>query len=301
MKIYSPLTGSDDVTLLKKIQSKQLIRDWERDLHIDVAEELQGNREIYLYRCNQTQLKFFAPFNIAGSGELYKKLQNIEHYYMPHRWEHKIALKDLSDCKEVIEIGAAWGYFVKSGREAGLNIRGIELNESAVLAAQSQKLPVEHLDLKDAAVLYQESLDAVCSFQVLEHVPNPKDFIDWSLKMLKPGGKLICCVPNSDSFLKHQYNLLDLPPHHMSLWSTFSFKSLEAIFPIKLEKAILEPLASYHTAGYLSAYRDYFRSKSLASGIVLNRYTLPIYRKILNSGLRVFLTGQSLYVQFRKV
>jgi 2-polyprenyl-3-methyl-5-hydroxy-6-metoxy-1,4-benzoquinol methylase len=301
MKVLSPLTNSDDVTLLKIIQSEQLIQDWERDFQINIVEEFNGNKEIYLYKCNQTQLKFFAPFNIAGSGELYKKLQQTGHYYLPDRWEHKIALKNLSGHQKVIEIGSAYGYFIKSGLEAGLDIRGIELNEAAVLAAQNQKLPVEYLDLKEAAVLYRESLDAVCSFQVLEHVSNPKDFISWSLDMLKPGGKLIYCVPNSDSFLKYQYNLLDLPPHHMALWSVASFQSLETLFPIKLEKTILEPLASYHVAGYLSAYRDYFYDQHPVSSIFLNRYTLPLYKRIFNAGLRFFLTGQSLYVQFRKV
>ncbi|PSB25980.1 class I SAM-dependent methyltransferase [Stenomitos frigidus] len=301
MKIYSPLTGSDDVTLLKTIQSEQLVRDWARDFQIDITEELHGNKEIYLYKCNQTQLKFFTPSNIAGSGELYKKLQRTSHYYMPDRWEHKIALKDLSDCQKVIEIGSAWGYFVKSGREIGLEIRGIELNEAAALFAQGQNIPIERLDLREAAILYKESLDAVCSFQVLEHVTNPKDFIDWSLQMLKPGGKLICCVPNSDSFLKYQYNLLDLPPHHMTLWSAGSFKSLESLFPIKLEKTVIEPLAPYHTEGYLSAYRDHLRSKHPTGKVFLNRFTLPVFRKILNAGVSFFLTGQSLYVQFRKI
>jgi 2-polyprenyl-3-methyl-5-hydroxy-6-metoxy-1,4-benzoquinol methylase len=301
MKIHSPLTHSDDVTLLKTIQSEQLIQDWKRDFQIDIAEELHGNKEVHLYRCNQTQLKFFAPFDIAGSGELYKKLQQTGNYYMPDRWEHKVALKKLSSHQKVIEIGSAYGYFVKSGREAGLDIRGIELNEAAVLAAQNQKLPVEYLDLKEAAILYRESLDAVCSFQVLEHVSNPKDFIGWSLEMLKPGGKLIYCVPNSDSFLKYQYNLLDLPPHHMTLWSIAVFKSLEAIFPLKLEKTIFEPLASYHVSGYLSAYRDYLCDQHPVTSIFLNRYTLPVYKRIFNAGLRFFLTGQSLYVQFRKV
>lgn len=301
MKIYSPLTGSSDVTLLKTIQSKQLVQDWKRDFQIDIAKELHGNKEVYLYKCNQTQLEFFVPSNIAASEELYKNLQQGDRYYMPDRWEHRTALKDLTDCQEVLEIGSAWGYFVKSGRESGLNIRGIELNKTAVLAAKNQGLPVEYLDLNEAAIAYRESLDAVCSFQVLEHVSNPKDFIDWSLQMLKPGGKLIYCVPNSDSFIKHQYNLLNLPPHHMTLWTESSFKSLESLFPVKLEKTLFEPLASYHTAGYLSTYRSYFRSKYPASKILFNRFTLFAYEKILNAGARFFLTGQSLYVQFVKV
>lgn len=299
MSFCSPITGNNDVTLLKKLQAKQLIHDW-KHFQIDITEELNRHEEIYLYQCNQTQVKFFTPFDIAGSSKLYEQLQKFDWYYMPNKWEHQLALRDLLGCKDILEVGCASGSFVKSGIDAGLNIKGIELNEAAVTAAQQKNYPVERLDLKEAANLYRESLDGVCSFQVLEHVPNPKDFIKWSIQMLKPGGKLIYCVPNSESFLKYQYNLLDMPPHHMTQWSDGSFRALEKIFSIKLEKVVFEPLAQYHVSSYLAAYSSRFRSASLGK-LLFNGYTLPLYEKCLNLGLRKLLTGQSLYVRFSKV
>ena len=220
---------------------------------------------------------------------------------MADKWEHKLARKDLKECQNVLEIGSAYGDFVKSCLEAGLDIKGIELNEAAVNKAKERKLPVERLDLKEAAELYHESLDGVCSFQVLEHVPNPKEFIDWSIKVLKPGGKLIYCVPNSESFLKYQENLLDMPPHHMTQWSSSSFKALENLFPLKLEKTVFEPLASYHVLGYLSCYGRHLRSISPFGKLLFNRVSIHLYAIFLQMGLRKLLTGQSLYVQFRKI
>ena len=300
MNITSPLTKNQNILLLKTIQAKQLIHDWENNFQIDINNELKSHKKIYLYQCNQTKLKFFAPLDIAGSSRLYEQLQKFDWYYMPNKWEHQVALKDLLDCNDVLEIGSGFGAFVKSGIKAGLSIRGIELNEKAVKNAKKRNLPVEHSNLKEAADFYFESLDGVCSFQVLEHVPNPKEFIDWSIKMLKLGGKLIYCVPNSESFLKYQYNLLDLPPHHMTHWSKSSFEALEKIFPIRLEKVVFEPLAPYHVSEYLSSYRRRFKSTSLGK-LLFNRYSTPIYAKFLDLGLRKFLPGQSLYVQFRKV
>lgn len=299
--LVSPLTDSDDVTILRSFPTKQLIQAWKISFNIDISTELYGCKTIELYQCNKTKLKFFAPVDITGSGKLYEQLQKFDWYYMPDKWEHQVALRDLADCKKIIEVGCASGSFVKLGSEVGLDIRGIELNEAAVLAAQKSNLRVERLDLKEAAHLYWESLDCVCSFQVLEHVPNPKDFINWSMQMLKPGGKLIYCVPNSESFLKYQYNLLDMPPHHMLQWSEVSFKALENIFPIKLEKVIYEPLPSYHVSGYLTAYSGHFQALSPFGKLAFNRYTLPLYEKFINFGLRKVLRGQSLYVQFRKL
>ncbi|NEQ79849.1 MAG: class I SAM-dependent methyltransferase [Moorea sp. SIO2I5] len=301
MNIISPLTENNNVNLLKSIPTKQLIQDWKNCFEIDITEEVDEHENIYLYKCNETQLKFFTPYETVGSDKLYEHLQKFEWYYMPQKWEHKVALLDLSKCKDILEIGSGSGHFIKSGIDKGLNIRGIELNKAAVAAAHKKKFPVERLDLKEAAKLYSESLDAVCSFQVLEHVANPKDFIDLSIQMLKPGGKLIYCVPNSESFLKYQYNLLDMPPHHMLQWSRESFKSLEKLFSIKLKKVVNEPLASYHVASYVSSYSNHFSSVYPFGKLFFNRYTIPGYTKILNLGLRMFLTGQSLYILFQKI
>lgn len=300
MKICSPLTGSNDVTLLKVIQSEQLICDWKRELQIDITEELHGCEKIYLYQCNQSGLKFFAPLDIAGSGALYEQLKKHDSLYMNDRWEHYTALKNLQDCKKVLEVGCAYGAFIKSGIEANLDITGIELNEAAAKFSQLQGLPVECTDLQIVAKLHPASLDAVCSFQVLEHVPDPKSFIDHSIQLLKPNGKLIFCVPNSESFLKYEYNLLDMPPHHLTQWSESSFKYLEAIFPLKTEKILVEPLATYHVSAYLESYKKYLSTISPIAKLFLNRYTTAFLKEILNTGIREFLTGQGLYVQFRK-
>lgn len=298
----SPLTGSDDVVLLQTFSSQQLIHDWQQQLQIDITSELKGYAEIYLYQCQQTGLKFFSPLDIAGSSYLYETLQKYPWYYLPDRWEHDVALKNLSDCQRILEIGCGVGDFVKSGLEVNLDIRGIELNQAAVSAAQNQGLPVEYLDLQDAAKLYRSSLDGVCSFQVLEHVPDPRKFIGLAIEMLKPGGKLVFCVPNADSIFQYHPNLLlDQPPHHLYRWSVRSFKALEQLFPIQLETVLLEPLATYHILLYVECMTYRYSSKSWLWKLVFNRYTNSFYQAILALGLRKYLTGMSLYVQFRKL
>lgn len=297
----SPLTQREDIQLVSKMPSSKLINEWKDVFNIDISEELRDCVEICLYQCNETKLLFFEPSLAAGSDWLYEQLQKFDWFYMPHKWEHQIALQDLKSCHDVLEVGCAFGSFIESGLSIGLNIRGIELNKAAVGVAKEKDLPVQNLDLQEYANSYPDSLDALCSFQVLEHVPSPKKFLSWAIQSLKVNGKLILCVPNADSFLKHQYNLLDMPPHHMSKWSETAFRSLEMIFPIRLERVEREPLISYHVSGYLGSYSNYFRSQYRLSKILLNRYTLRLYAKMLQFGLRKYLTGQSLYVQFRKL
>jgi 2-polyprenyl-3-methyl-5-hydroxy-6-metoxy-1,4-benzoquinol methylase len=299
--VSSPLTGNNDVSLLKKISVNQLIEEWKAAFQIDITGEIHNHSELCLYECNQTKLRFFTPSDVAGSGNLYEQLQQFDWFYMPHKWEHTVALEDLKTCKKVLEVGAAFGDFIESGTSAGLDIQGIELNEAAVAIAQEKNLPVIAMNLEDFANQYPESQDAVCSFQVLEHIAEPTSFINASIEALKPNGKLIFCVPNIKSFLGYQYNLLDMPPHHMLQWSEDSFKALEELFPLKLEKVVYEPLSSYHVSSYLHAHSQHFRTITPLSQIVFNRLTIPIYEKLLQFGLRKQLIGQSIYVQFRKV
>jgi 2-polyprenyl-3-methyl-5-hydroxy-6-metoxy-1,4-benzoquinol methylase len=299
--IMSPLTGDNDISLIKKLPTEQLIKDWKTVFKIDISDEIHDCSEIHLYECNQTKLRFFSPSNLAGSGKLYEQLQQFDWFYIPHKWEHDVALEDLQDCKQVLEVGSAFGDFVESGIKVGLNIQGLELNEAAVTICQKKNLPVSRVDLEDFANQYPKSQDAICSFQVLEHIPDPKSFIDASIKALRSDGKLIFCVPNIQSFLGYQYNLLDMPPHHMLQWSEDAFKALEKIFPLKLERVLREPLATYHVLAYINTYGQYFRSITPLSRILFNRLTIPVYERFLNFGLRKQLTGQSLYVQFRQI
>ena len=297
----SPLTSSGDVTLISTIKSSKLVNDWKKTFDIDIKDELLGSEEIYLYQCNRTKLFFFEPSSIAGSGLLYEKLQKYDWFYMPDKWEHQIALQNIKGSQKVLEVGCAFGAFIEAGLKSKIDIQGIEMNESAVAVARSKSLPVTNLSLETFAQSYPESLDAICSFQVLEHVQNPKDFIEWSIQSLKIGGLLIICVPNCESFLKHQHNILDMPPHHMLRWSETSFKSLEGLFPIKLQRVEREPLAAYHVSGYLESYANYFKTKNPLNKLFFNRYTHKFYKFFLQHGFRKYCLGQSLYVEFRKI
>lgn len=300
MNIQSPLTNTTDVTLLRTIEADKLIKDWLTIFDIDITEELKGHKKIYLYECSKTKLKFFVPFDIAGSEKLYEQLQKFDWFYMPDKWEHTVALKNLSNCENVLEVGCGFGSFIESALKKGIKLQGIELNSSAVAIAKKNNLPVTNLDLNEFAIKYPLSQDAICSFQVLEHISQPRIFIELCLKILKPGGKLIFAVPNADSFLKYSDNLLDMPPHHMSQWTDLTFKEIQNIFSVKLEKMIKEPLADYHVNDYLSASSNRICKISPLGKIILNRYTIPFYAYLLKAGVRNFLTGQSIYIQFQK-
>jgi SAM-dependent methyltransferase len=254
-----------------------------------------------LYQCNATGLRFFDPPTIAGSEYLYAQLQKFDWFYMPWKWEHEVLLSRLNKGERILEVGCATGAFVEKLCSAGFEVEGIESNSTAVADAQAKNLPVSTSDLFALASSKPAAYDVVCSFQVLEHVPDPAAFISGCIALLKPKGRLVICVPNNESFLKYQYNLLDMPPHHMTQWSVGTFQALEKLYPLRLTFVKYEPLARYHVDGYLYAHQKHLLAISSIYRLLLNRFTIPIIRYALKSRLSRFCRGQSIYVEFVKL
>ena len=299
----SPLVPGAPVRLLSRIPASRLIADWMNSLEIDIGGLLRGIREILLFRCQASQVDFFMPPEAAGTPGFYEELRKFDWYYMADKWEFTEALRDLAGKQRILEVGSGTGLFVeRAGKELkGAWVQGIEFNESAVSQAREKNLPVVQMDL-DELGRRGETFDAVCGFQVLEHVHHARELLTAMIKVLEPGGVLILSVPNRDSFLRHQYNLLDMPPHHMTRWNAEALSYLSRIFPLRLLGLRYEHLAPYHISGFVAAYGEYFGAKVPFLRRRLTKERLVRLADFIQQrGLNRFLRGQSLYGVFQRL
>ncbi len=253
-KILSPITLSDDVTLIRKINVKDIIKLY-KSFEINVSENFNSLTEVSIFQCNQTGYKFYYPFNMGGGNLFYQHFQNFDWYYMPWKWEHEIAKSYIRSGMNLLEVGCANGAFLKRINEMYSlnNSIGLELNESTQI--QNESWQIINANVEEYSINHQNEFDIVCSFQVLEHIAEIKSFIDGNIKCLKPGGKLIISVPNNNSFLQSLEAPLNMPPHHMGLWTEDSLKALTDFFPLKVLNVHLETLNEYHVDNYLSSIR----------------------------------------------
>ena len=297
----SPLTRSQNVSWLRSISAPRLVEEWRRVFGIDITSELQGVSTIEHYRCDDSGLEFFLPPGVAGSPLLYQGLQRFEWYYSSHGWELNLAARDVRPCRHLLEVGSGAGAFVEQCQAAGIEAIGLETNPVACQEANAHGIPTECLALSEYVRQGRPAVDAVCAFQVLEHLADPLRFFEDCEAALRRRGLLLLSVPNADGYLRHCDDILDRPPHHMTRWSPATFRRLEHFVPFRVEALAREPLAPNQVARFLDAQGSRFRARRFLGRVAFNRCTLPALNRLLRVGFRNLFAGHSLYIRMRRL
>lgn len=246
MNVKSPITRKPNVVLERKISSSFIKDEYMSSYSIDVSGILGKTEEVGVYRCLDTDFRFYGPSTAAGDAKFYEELQKFPWYYMDWKWEHQKVKDILIPGETVLEIGCAEGTFIDRIKENNNGV-GLELNVVAAKAAQLKGLNVLTQSIESHADENENHYDVVCSFQVMEHIADVQSVVAASVKTLKPGGRLMISVPNNSSFIKYSPNsIMNMPPHHMCLWDEKSLSNLQENFGITLKEFHYEPLQKYH-------------------------------------------------------
>lgn len=120
----------------------------------------------------------------------------------------------------LLDVGCGNGVFLFRARDAGWQVEGLEPDLAAAAAARRSGLAVTDGTLETFAPTGQ--FDAITASHVIEHVHDPRRFLEQIIALLRPGGQLWLATPNAHSFGRRWYGPywrgLE-PPRHMTVLS----------------------------------------------------------------------------------
>lgn len=199
-------------------------------------------------------------------------------------WKFRLAQMEsaLGGTGEILDIGASGGFFLRTARSYGWRIVGIEPGKKAVEYAKAESdIDLFHGFLEDYDVIQQ--FDAINLSFVLEHVENPKQFLQQIFELLKDNGVLWVEVPNDFNQLqKTIVNQLDkpewwvVPEHHLNY---FDFNSLSCLLK-GIGFSELDRLSSFPIEIFQLMGMDYLADPQMGSEVHAMRMNMEL--KILN-------------------
>ena len=151
----------------------------------------------------------------------------------PTFWEHihryRFAAMWVKD-KRVLDIASGEGYGSFGLLGAGAkSIIGVDVDGEACAHA-ARKYGIEaRIGSAEEIPVETASIDVVVSFETIEHVPNPKRFVQEISRVLAPGGLLIISTPDTSLYSPAGS---ERNPYHCSEMTSNEFQSLlSSAFP----------------------------------------------------------------------
>ncbi len=298
-----PLCESATSKFINRLRKKDLLKSYKKFIKIDIGYLI--NSDIDYYECLKCGLRFYYP-PITGDEIFYNALQKFDWYYMDEKEEYHFVKEYISNNDKVLEVGSGKGAFVKYLSTD--KYIGLDFSENAKKMAAENGIIIENDTIENYAKFHEKEFDAVVNFQVLEHVTNPKSFIEASLKVLNSEGLFIVSVPSEESFLKYAVNsILNMPPHHITRWSDNTFEFIAKKYNLELIDIFHEKVSEYHKLWYLhTLVRNSLKNYELIDVSLVGKYFdkfSSFIAKILMRGIKkeMLPNGHTVIAIFKKI
>ena len=203
--------------------------------------------ENYISHTNAKRNLFEKTYHVIRNMALKRKLKLINSFS--------------SEEKNLLDIGCGTGAFLKTAKDDGWEVFGIEPNEKARdIANKSCEGSV--FNIEKLEVFKAQSFDVITLWHVLEHLPNLHAQVLILKTLLKQNGTLVIAVPNYKSYdakyYKNFWAAYDVPRH---LWH-FSRESILRLFKT-VEMKVVNTLPMVFDAFYVSLLSEKYKNSLL--------------------------------------
>ena len=183
---------------------------------------------------NSLNYAYWAKYIFSASADVRK-----EKIFKPRAQFLINCLKKKKIKGKLLEIGAAYGYFCEEIKKFKYfdKVIGIEPTPDLAKILRSKNIDVIESSYEEAKLIFK--FDAIVNFEVIEHLFNPKEFLQWCFNNLNPGGCLYLTCPNIGGFetkvLGKESDTVD--HEHLNLFNTTSIKEL--VEDVGFEKVVV--------------------------------------------------------------
>lgn len=183
------LCKSDKTTITQVVDKADICALYARAFQMDISHLIKS--DLLYHHCPDCDLRFFVCEDGSiptGDNDFYNTLNSLDWYYFAQKHEYHYAKKFIHSESRVLEVGcgkAAFAHFLP--QKAREQYVGLEFSTQAKQMAAKDGIYIENIAVEEYAKTHAQSFDVTCSFQVLEHVSNPHDFLQAQIECLKSG------------------------------------------------------------------------------------------------------------------
>jgi len=178
---------------------------------------------------------------------------------------------------KVLDVGCGNGEFLVAMRKRGWRVTGLDVDPAAVATARSAHGLEVHLGTVGSLLSKGLTFDAITASHVIEHVPDPVEFLTHCRQLLRAGGLLVLRTPNAQSFGLRRYGSAwrDLdPPRHLHIFTASALAECAARAGFVLSRCFTSAASAdtILSASRCIARRGSFRESELAPSEKLSNW-----------------------------
>jgi len=115
------------------------------------------------------------------------------------RWKTDLTRRHprVVSARSVLDVGCGSGELLRALRSPGRRLCGVEMADAAVRALEQQGIEGRAVDLETGRLPFADGeFEVVLCYDVLEHIFAPGRLVGEILRVLRPDGVALLCVPN---------------------------------------------------------------------------------------------------------
>ncbi len=252
------LCGASRLIECDRVTTDFIISQYRKRYGLD-AKKFFNDEYITVMRCVNCDICFYTGAR-CGNDAFYQKMYSHKGFYEESKPEFDFAIDKIiqSSPASILDVGCGSGAFLKKLIHS-FDVSGLDKNPLAV--AEFERAGIK----KDRD---RDKYDFIVSFQAVEHVESPRQFLLMMKKKMNPEGLLFVSVPDRDSvYCREVFDVHNFPPHHMTLWNKSSIENMADMLGFEILEFYFEPHRLNHYLAILNSRRETaMRRMSSASG-----------------------------------